>query len=79
MPASEFNRWKEYSAEEPFGQPWENWLMAVTAQMFAKVHRGKGGQAPTLDDFMYKGPAKIAEKEQQKIDRLMAFFDSNVK
>ncbi|MFW0776204.1 MAG: phage tail assembly protein T [Rickettsiales bacterium] len=72
MPASLYSRWQDYSRIEPFGQPWENWLMSVPATMFKQVHSRKG-TVVKMQDFTY-------EDEKSKRDReaadLMAFFDA---
>jgi hypothetical protein len=64
MPSSLLKKWIEYHRLEPFGQPWENWLMAVPAHMFASVHSKKGA-VPPFKDFVYVDPM-TEEIEKQK-------------
>lgn len=71
MPASLYQRWQDYARIEPFGQPWENWLMSVPATMFKQVHSRKG-QIVQMKDFMYEDPQSKKERESNE---LMDFFD----
>lgn len=74
MPASLLYKWMDFERLEPFGQPWQNWLMAVPAVDFASVHAKKGTQI-SLKDYIY-------EDKQSKIERqnaeLFTFFDAKV-
>lgn len=75
MPVSEFGRWMAYAEEEPFGQPWENWLMAVQAWQFACAHTGNGKNPPKFQNFMYKGPAARERDAQRKVDSFVSFLE----
>lgn len=75
MPSSEFLRWQRYAEEEPFGQPWENWLMARPAFDFAMAHTGKGRPKPRFDSYLYKGPAALAREKSARVDSFVNFLE----
>lgn len=62
MPARLLDEWVAYYDIEPFGKPWENWLMAVPAHMTAAIH-SKKGQTPKLSSFIYEHPDAKKERE----------------
>lgn len=64
MPSSLLKKWIEYNRVEPFGQPWENWLMAIPAHMFAQANSKKGSEPP-FKEFIYVDP-ETARIEKQK-------------
>lgn len=74
MPASQFDSWIAYSKEEPFGNPWENWLMATPALMFAQVH-SKRGETPMLKDFFYESAEAKRERQQKEFIRFLETFE----
>lgn len=72
MPYSALCKWEDYARIEPFGNPWDNWLMAVPATMFSQVHSKKGA-TPKMTDFMYED---AETKKQREAEQLMHFFDT---
>lgn len=72
MPLSYFERWVMYEQEEPFGQPWENWLMAVPAHQFAHVNSKR---PPNFKDFYFKGRAAREAEEKSRVDNFFEFLE----
>lgn len=66
MPSSLLDKWYDFHRLEPFGQQWQNWLMAVPLSNFVKVH-SKKGTVVKASDYFY-------EDEQSKKDREQATF-----
>ena len=75
MPVSEFDQWVEYDTEEPFGQPWDNWLMAVQGHLFASANTAKGKTAPTIESFFYKGKSDRVKAVEDKADVFVNFLE----
>jgi hypothetical protein len=69
MMYSEFRQWMRYFKEEPFGGPWENFLMAQQNNLLTQIHFKKPIAA---HKFMYRRRTKSAKVETQK-QQLAAF------
>lgn len=65
MGAGEYAMWQRYAALEPFGQERDNWHMAVLAQMYASVHKGKNKPNPTIKQFMW-GTGESCKQDETK-------------
>lgn len=79
MPVSLLNKWLDFYRLEPFGQEWENWLMARPAHMFAQVNSRKGSIV-SVQDFMYVD--SVTKKEQDEniaAENMFKFFDKRSK
>jgi len=74
MPASVFDQWRAYYQAEPFGQPWENWLMAVPAHILATVHSKKGA-SPKMKDFFYEDPAVKKERQTKQFFHFLETYE----
>ena len=72
MPVSLLNKWLDFYRLEPFGQEWENWLMARPTHLFASVH-GKKGSKIAIRDFMYEDTESAKDRQAEE---LMMFFDN---
>lgn len=72
MPSTLLDEWVEYARLEPFGHPWENWLMAIPAHMYASV-KSKKGREPSLQSFYYEDSQSKKEREQSQF---LHFLDS---
>ena len=75
MPSSLFQKWSEFERVEPFGQPWENWLMAVPAFDFAQVHKAKGKMIQ-FGQYMY---VPTEEKMRAKEKKFISFLQAKAK
>ena len=75
MSSREYDEWRRYEQAEPFGQPWDNWLMAVQGQMFASAHTAKGKSPPQIKDFFYKGPDDRKVEADTKADIFVNFLE----
>ena len=72
MPVSLLNKWLDFYRLEPFGQEWENWLMARPTHLFAMANCKKGSKI-AIKDFMYEDPQSTKERQAEE---LMMFFDN---
>jgi hypothetical protein len=74
MSSSLLHRWREFERVEPFGGPWENWLMAVPASDFASVYARKGVQVK-VSDYMYED---AQDKKERQTANLFTWLDAKV-
>lgn len=74
IPSSVMDKWMDFYRLEPFGQQWENWLMAVPTSAFAQVH-AKKGSIVKMNDYFY---VDEQTKEEEKLGSLLSLFDSKV-
>lgn len=64
--AAEFENWKRYYNQEPFGAERDNWHMAVLASLFANSLRQKNSDPKTRPvDFFYNSVSDSKERETQ--------------
>lgn len=56
MSSSEFSDWMTFSEDEPFGAPWENWLMAIPAYQFACANTPKNKPRPEFKKLLWESP-----------------------
>ena len=75
MPVSLLTKWLDFYRLEPFGQEWENWLMARPTQLFASVH-GKKGSRVSVKDFMYEDSESKRDREAEEF---FLFMDGHEK
>lgn len=62
--ASDYESWKLFYKEEPFGGPWENWLMAIQTDIIAKANFKK---PPKLKDYFYEDPDYKRERDTHNL------------
>ena len=74
MPSSEFSDWLEFAQEEPFGAPWENWLMAVPAHMFASANTSKKKAPPKMEKFFFAGPRRRAQMKKKRVGGFLSML-----
>ena len=72
MPIRIFNQWLAYSKLEPFGQPWENYLMAVPAYQFGVASFEK----PV--DFKSYFYCDEERNKEAKLEEFFSFLDAKV-
>lgn len=70
MPYSLFRLWNEYHKLEPFGSRFDNWLMAVPANMFSQVH---AKNPIKVKDLMYQDPE---DKRKEDHTNFINFLES---
>lgn len=73
MSAQQLQKWLDYARQEPFGQPWENWLMAIPAHMYASVHTGKNRAPPKFEKFFH---VDTESKRQKDTAEFLTWLDS---
>lgn len=78
MPVSLMNKWLDFYRLEPFGQEWENWLMARPTHLFAQVH-GKKGSKISVQDFMYEDSQSKRDREAEEFMSFLDAFDKKAK
>lgn len=75
LSASDYESWKLYYKEEPFGNPWQNWLMAMQTNIIARAHF-KREHRPKFTDYFYEDPDYKRERQTQD---LFLWFQSKAK
>ena len=78
MPSSAFSEWMEYSELEPFGQPWDNWLMAVNSWQFACAHSDPKKPRPKFQNYFYEAEQDKALRKQAETRQFFDWLDSKV-
>lgn len=79
MPSSEYEDWRLFHQEEPFGAPWENLMMAWPTAVYVAANTRKGKKAPGVSDFMYRGPEAQAKKKRADNQAFLMRLDSKAK
>lgn len=56
LPANEFDRWRRYWHEEPWGAYRDNLHAAIMCIQYLRTHVKKGTKLPSLEEFMLRLP-----------------------
>lgn len=79
MGSREFSDWQEFAREEPFGAPWENWLMARIAHLFAVANTSKKRKPPEFKTFFFMGPRAQEKQKEKRVGGLLSMLQGKAK